>query len=165
MQWIAALILHIWLSKDIKQGLDMMKFAVNHRYKFNKRHLAFFAGWLQFSVALSCEVIGYLELLQATSPSDVLSNFLGIYVIIEIDEIFFESLKCIALKRQMIEDVVEKLLKITQTTSNEAIHALEENKVGDNFFGEEFREDKQDQSTKQEVKDPYFPTTVRVNFE
>ena len=46
MQWIAALILHIWLSKDIKQGLDMMKFAVNHRYKFNKRHLAFFAGWL-----------------------------------------------------------------------------------------------------------------------
>ena len=51
--------------------------------------------------------------MQATSPSDVLSNFLGIYVIIEIDEIFFESLKCIAFKRQMIEDVVDKLLKIT----------------------------------------------------
>jgi hypothetical protein len=50
---------------------------------------------------MSCEVLGYIQLLQATSPSDVLSNFLGIYVIIEIDEIFFESLKCIAFKRQI----------------------------------------------------------------
>jgi hypothetical protein len=46
MQWIAALILHMWLSKDIKQGLEMMKFAVNHRYKFKKFYLGFFAGWL-----------------------------------------------------------------------------------------------------------------------
>lgn len=132
-----------------------MKFAVNHNYKFKKRHLAFFAGWLQFSVAISCEILGYLQLLQALNPSDVLSNFLSIYVIIEIDQIFFESLKCIAFKRQVLL-IEDELLKITQTTSNEASYDFKNNKVDQAFLGERFKLSQDGKET--------LPTHIRVNF-
>ena len=43
---ITQIVMHILIQKEFEQGLNMMKYAVNHPWKFRNLSLAFFAGFL-----------------------------------------------------------------------------------------------------------------------
>jgi len=63
VRFVCGLIMHLFVTENFKQGQNMMKFAVNHPYKFRNWSLAFMTGALQFFVALSCEVLCYFSLI------------------------------------------------------------------------------------------------------
>lgn len=43
---ITQIVMHILIQKEFEQGLNMMKYSVNHPWKFRNLSLAFFAGFL-----------------------------------------------------------------------------------------------------------------------
>lgn len=45
-RFACGIILHMQLQQEVESGLDNMKFAVNHFYRFEKPWIAFLAGFL-----------------------------------------------------------------------------------------------------------------------
>jgi hypothetical protein len=45
-RFICATILHLSLIDEVSAGLEMMKYAVNHPYKFERFSIAWLAGFL-----------------------------------------------------------------------------------------------------------------------
>jgi hypothetical protein len=45
-RFICATILHLSLIDEVSAGLEMMKYAVNHSYKFERYSIAWLAGFL-----------------------------------------------------------------------------------------------------------------------
>ena len=45
-RFICGIVLHVFLSAELKQGLTMMKYAVNHSWKFDNYWIAFMSGFL-----------------------------------------------------------------------------------------------------------------------
>ena len=45
-RFICATILHVSLVDEVYEGLEIMKFACNHPYKFHSYFLAYLAGFL-----------------------------------------------------------------------------------------------------------------------
>lgn len=108
----------------------MMKYTVNHPYKFTNWQLGFMTGFIQFFVALSCEVLCYFSLIQVDNVVDIMTNFLGVYIIAELDEIYFRAnSKITSLTSKLNEDVVSILFKVERTSSKNAMLRIEENKV------------------------------------
>ena len=61
-RFICAMIMHIGLAGEIKQGLQMMKYASNHPWKFRSWRKAFFIGFCQMVVLLTCEAVNLIIL-------------------------------------------------------------------------------------------------------
>ena len=55
-RFICATILHLSLVDEVNQGLTMMKYAVNHSYRFHQHQLAFLSGLLQTVACLGVEL-------------------------------------------------------------------------------------------------------------
>ena len=45
-RFIAAMMMHLNVSKDVRNGISMMKYAVNHYKNFNNVHIAFLIAFL-----------------------------------------------------------------------------------------------------------------------
>ena len=108
----------------------MMKYALNHPYKFRAYHHAFFCGLVQFFVAIMCELLNYLYLMQAEQAIDICSNFLSLYIISQLDEYYYRALMSDKIKNQMTDKFVNKLLTVVRTTSSKAEIELNQNKIG-----------------------------------
>ena len=107
-----------------------MKFAVNHPYKFRNWSLAFMTGFLQFFVAVSCEVLCYWSLIQSDNVVDIMTNFLGVYVIAELDVIYFRAnSKITSMENKLNNDVVGILCCVERTSSKNSMRKIEANKV------------------------------------
>lgn len=55
-RFICATILHLSLIEEVSIGLNMMKFAVNHNYKFERFALAWCSGFFQSMAAMMTEL-------------------------------------------------------------------------------------------------------------
>jgi hypothetical protein len=80
-RFICAIVLHMQLQDELKQGMGKMKFAINHAYKFKNFSIAFMAGFMQSSMIIAVEFINILSILSYTSTLDVIICFLGLAVI------------------------------------------------------------------------------------
>ena len=45
-RFICGIVLHMTLQEEIRNGMKMMKFALNHDYRFSDYKIAFLAGFL-----------------------------------------------------------------------------------------------------------------------
>ena len=45
-RFIAAMMMHLNVEKDVRNGLSMMKYAVNHYQNFHNVHVAFFIAFM-----------------------------------------------------------------------------------------------------------------------
>jgi len=61
-RFICALIMHIMLTSETKQGLLMMKYATNHHWKFRNWQQAFMIGLCQTFVLITCEFVNLIIL-------------------------------------------------------------------------------------------------------
>ena len=50
-RFVASMWTHIFLEKDIQQGIGMMKYVVNHYTNFENPYAAFMFGFLTFAIA------------------------------------------------------------------------------------------------------------------
>jgi hypothetical protein len=51
------------MQNELISGLNNMKFALNHFYRFEKPKIAFFAGFLQASAIFMIEIVNFIVIL------------------------------------------------------------------------------------------------------
>ena len=90
-RFLCAIVLHITLTDEIKQGFNMMKYSVNHPWKFDNYFEGFFVGLAQASVVLSVELVNLAVLNTNHTIMDVLMNFLALVIISDFDDYFFTT--------------------------------------------------------------------------
>ena len=77
---------------ELLSGLKMMKFSLNHSFKFNNYRIAFFAGLMQAVMVIAVESVNFLVILSATAVLDTVMNFMALVTISEFDNFFYSAL-------------------------------------------------------------------------
>ena len=90
-RFLCATFLHISLVDEVKQGLNMMKFSINHSWMFRKWNLAFFVGFCQLAVVESVEIVNLAILNTNNTIMEILMNFLALVIIVDFDNYFFQT--------------------------------------------------------------------------
>ena len=92
-RWICALFLHVAMKDEADLGFKIMKYSINHPWKFDNWWSAFMVGFYQFTILVMVEFVSMMVLLLQQSVLDVLMNFLALTVLTEFDDYLFLSLQ------------------------------------------------------------------------
>ena len=104
----------------------MMKYTLNHPWKFKHWFMAFLVNFLQIGVLISVESVCIALLLLQDNVLDVLMNFISLTIITELDDFLFQTLyenpisELITEKEATIYDrqcKLEQIIKIETTSS------------------------------------------------
>ena len=91
VRFICAVMLHLTLSDEMQQGLNMMKFASNMSWMFDAPGVAWLMGFCQFLSVVIVEVANLIVLTSNASEIDVVMNFLAFSIILEFDNLLFKT--------------------------------------------------------------------------
>ena len=80
-RWICALFLHIGQAGEVETAFNIMKYSLNHPWKFTSWWGAFNVGLWQFCILVLVEFVSMMVLLLQDSVLDVLMNFIGLTII------------------------------------------------------------------------------------
>ena len=70
-RFVAAMVMHIVTNDEIYNGMKMMKYSINHPWKFSNPYMAFTSGFLQvFSMGL-ISLINYLVIAQSGTVLEI----------------------------------------------------------------------------------------------
>ena len=98
-----------------------MKFALNHADLFLNYTVAFKIGLFSTLTSLAVETISLLIIWTSATVSDVVFNFIALAVIDQFDLFVYDTLRSESFKKLLEDDLQEKLLKISFTTSSNAL--------------------------------------------
>ena len=122
--------MHIKLAPELNQAMNIMKYSVNHSWKFDYYRIAFFAGFLQAIMVISVEVINFVNLLLTNQILEIVMNFLALAVIADFDDFFYNALFDNQFKRVITDsETYGNFLLIQTTTSKEARFNVFENRI------------------------------------
>lgn len=71
----------------------MMKYAMNHPWKFTSWFNAYLIGFTQMLVIFSVEIVNLMVLLTIPSVTEIIMNFLALVIISEFDDYFFTTVE------------------------------------------------------------------------
>ena len=81
--------LHMVLQDELRRGIELMKFALNHSYRFGEMfNQAFFAGFMQTTASILIEVVNLLIILQKHKTEDIVQGFMKIAILAQFDNFF-----------------------------------------------------------------------------
>jgi len=124
-RFICCTILHLSLIDEVDFGLVMMKYAVNHPYKFVKPHMAWLAGFMQAIATITIELASILVVCAAVDTIDIIFNFIALSILASFDNFVYESLKNESFKELISRPFTQETLKIKHTTSKKCqIHEV-----------------------------------------
>ena len=89
-RFIAGMILQTMVDDELQNGMKMMKYSVNHWWKFKHHRVAFTVGWLQFTALFAVTVVNYIIVMISYSILDIAKDFTALIIIADIDDIFGE---------------------------------------------------------------------------
>ena len=91
LRLLVSVVTHVIMQEGLTQGYMMMKYAVNHHWKFLDYRLAFFTGFLSVTISMLIEVATFYMLLFA-SPEffDVLEKFAVVILIADFGSVFYD---------------------------------------------------------------------------
>jgi hypothetical protein len=98
-------------------GLNSMKLAINHHYRFENPKIAFLAGFLQASAIFAIELVNFIVILSSTTYLDVVMNFIQLAIIAEFDDRFYIAIGNDQLKKVIEDNAYDHLYMITRTSS------------------------------------------------
>ena len=99
----------------------MMKYALNHDWKFASYEVAWLSGFLLSFNIIVVEVVNFAALLTNDTIVEAIKNFLALVVIAKFDSFFFSGVKAGCLIDIVSgADPYEKFLIIQRTTSRNA---------------------------------------------
>ena len=125
--------MHIKLAPELNQAMNIMKYSVNHSWKFDYYRIAFFAGFLQAIMVISVEVINFVNLLLTNQILEIVMNFLALVIIAEFDDFFYEVYPNEDLKALIKKKMYRHLLIIQTTTSKDADKLLTSHRL-ENYY-------------------------------
>ena len=91
-RFVCSIMMHLQVSADEAQGLQMMKYLVNHPSEFSAPRLAFTVGTLQFFTGFVTELACIIFLGSINNPIDVIIRFIALGSIAKIDNFYFAAL-------------------------------------------------------------------------
>lgn len=86
---ILAIFMHFLIDADLTQGLDMMKYALNHPWKFRRWYMACLIGLTQFGMAFMTEYVSIQVILSTSTYIDAVKDFIALIVVNELDNYLF----------------------------------------------------------------------------
>ena len=91
-RFICTILMHLQVEADIRQGLKMMKYSINHSDDFSGPWNAFFLGWLQMIGGLFAEIACIVYLCSIDTPMDVIIRFIALGSIAKVDDFYAAAL-------------------------------------------------------------------------
>ena len=86
---ICGIVMHINLVGRVKQGMEMMKYSLNHYWKFTNWFFGFMAGFLQANVVLLIEMVNFVSIVTHFEIIDIVMKFMTLMIIMTFSNIFF----------------------------------------------------------------------------
>ena len=115
------IVMHVQVVSEFDEAIRMMKFAVNHPWKFRSFQFAFLTGLLKFSVLLIIELSNvYVVLANSSSLFDIIANFVIMLVLVEFDNFFYMMRSSDEITSMMIEENFSYIFCWETTTSYDA---------------------------------------------
>ena len=87
-RFIAGMIMQTWVDEEIRNGIKMMKYSVNHWWKFKYHRTAFTTGLLQYSALTSIAIVNYIVVMISGTVIDIAKDFTALLIISDFDDIF-----------------------------------------------------------------------------
>ena len=116
-------------------GIDMMKFSVNHPWKFIDWKLAYATGLLQIVAVVATELATYFMLLFAADAMlDVLANYAIVLVIVDFGGYFYALNPNTKNKEIITKEKYKQLFKWEVTTSKSAMYPVPGNKMEPEYY-------------------------------
>ena len=75
VRYIASLMMHLNVEKDVRNGISMMKYAVNHPQNFTNLPVAFLTAFFHTINNLTIEICVILVLISQTTLLDVIMKY------------------------------------------------------------------------------------------
>ena len=125
-RFLCAVFMHITLSSELIQGFDLMKYALNHPWKFSSWFMAFKTGLSQMFVVVILELVNMIFMLKDDAISDIVMNFTALLIISDFDDYLYVTIENTPMgqlcKNGEIEAgggkiTLEDVLRIESTTS------------------------------------------------
>lgn len=112
------------IQGELQAGLNTMKFALNHHYRFDSYKIVFISGLMQASMIFIVEIVNFIVILNSFSIKSIVADFMALVVISEFDDAFYSALGEDQ-NKTIIENANEHeaLFMIKRTTSDKAAHA------------------------------------------
>jgi hypothetical protein len=101
----------------VTAGLEMMKFACNHTYKFHSYPIAYSAAFLQVISTISVEVASLGVICAGSDVISIIFNFIALAILAEFDNYVYSSLKNESFKELIEKEFVVKATVVKHTTS------------------------------------------------
>lgn len=92
-RFFCAALLHVKLTQEVDQAFGMIRYSLNHGWKFNRPIAAFMVGLSQLAVAVGIEGVNLIILLTNTSLVETMLSFLALLVISELGTFFFSMVR------------------------------------------------------------------------
>ena len=120
VRFITGIAMHVAITSEMSMGMNKMKFAINHKWKFSRWRYAYMAGLAQVIITVLVAVISYFVIVFSTSIIDMVKDFLALQVIRQLDDFFFEEY---VTSREVCKQVMERnkhhgIFRVETTTSN-----------------------------------------------
>jgi hypothetical protein len=80
------------MEKEVRQGLVMVKFAINHDHEFLDSGLAIFTGFLQAFISFVVEIVALIFLATQMDPLSVIKAFVPLTIVAQVDNFYVASL-------------------------------------------------------------------------
>ena len=121
-KFVCGLLLHWLCQSRIRQGLDGMKFALNHAYRFDRPLSAFFVSLTLLCVMMYIEVVNFLMILQTSDLNNLIQNVTALVIIAEADVLLYTTLKDEVLKDLLTMETFQAVcLQIARSSSEKLV--------------------------------------------
>ena len=93
VRFLCATFVHINLAKELLQSFLIMKFALNHKWKFKQWRYAYFVGLSQMLVVFFVQLVNLGLIYSDGTALDIIKDFVSLIIIAELDDFYFMTVK------------------------------------------------------------------------
>ena len=91
-RFTCSILMHLQVEGDMRQGLQMMKYAINHGKDFSNPFYAFFVAFMQSMGGMAAEIACIIFLCSLTDPIEIIIRFVAFASIGKIDNFYADAL-------------------------------------------------------------------------
>ena len=116
-RFLCGIVMHINLADRVNQGMRMMKYSLNHQWKFENWTYGFFAGLMQFLAAFCVEIGNFISILTHFEIMDIVMKFMSLLIIQSFGQIFYAAYEEADWKKVITHNDYANFFVIQTTTS------------------------------------------------
>ena len=120
------MVMHVVVTDEILNGMQMMKYSCNHWWKFSNPLIAYTSGLLQVMSMVTITLVNYFVIFQSPTILELAKDFTAFLIIANFDNYLSKRLNSYAEIDEISytcltdREYVDRLLVIETTTSNYA---------------------------------------------